>query len=89
MRHSIGKIPQVGDAILRLGWNRRHFIAQAEIHCEIFFQPNVILYVGAEQSLAQSDIRHIKTGGSLEHFRPVGQIIDQRIEAKTPVYGRK
>src|SRR5882762_11197927 len=47
VRHHVDEVPQVRDAVLRLGRNRRHFIAQAEIHGEIFLQANVILCIGA------------------------------------------
>src|SRR5467141_821974 len=73
MRYCIGQVPQVRNAVLRLGRNRGHFIAQPKIHGEIFLQAKVILYVGAEQGLTQSDIWHIKTARSLEYQRAIGQ----------------
>ncbi len=39
---------------MRLGWRRYHFIAQPGIERQVFLQPDIILNIGAEQSLTHS-----------------------------------
>src|SRR5258705_3401643 len=47
-RSSVGKIAQIGKQIMRLGWHSYHFIAQSGVERQVFFQPDVILNIGAE-----------------------------------------
>src|SRR5581483_785398 len=80
VRLGVIQIPQYRRAVLSFRGHGHHLVAQTKFQCEVLQRSNIVLRVGAKQSLPQSDGGNRIRDRALENMRLVSQKQGQRIE---------